>query len=254
MMDKRIGAQYFTIRDFCKTLEDFEKSCEKVSRIGYKTVQLSGIGNFCAEDVKRILDKYDLFPVCTHRPWENYVNDIDSEIRFHKTIGCPIAGIGSMPGFNAEKNTVKDFIEKANVITEKLSENGLIFAYHNHAFEFQKTDGKYVIDILTDGIKNDSFKYIIDAYWVSYAGINAAEFIRKYKGKIACVHFKDLKMKGNDSVFAPVGEGNLNWDDIINACNESGVQYALVEQDICEKDPFECLEDSYKFLSEKGFE
>ena len=42
-MDKRIGAQYYTIRDFCQTLDDFEKSCEKVSKIGYKTVQLSAI-------------------------------------------------------------------------------------------------------------------------------------------------------------------------------------------------------------------
>ncbi len=253
-MDKRIGAQYYTIRDFCKTLDDFEKSCEKISKIGYKTVQLSGIGDFSAEDVKRILDKYNLFPTCTHRPWDNYVNDIESEIRFHKTIGCPIAGIGSMPGFNANEDTVKNFIEKANVISEKFSENGLIFAYHNHSFEFQKVNGKFVIDIMTEAIKSDSFKYIIDAYWVAHAGINPSEFIRRYKGKIACVHFKDLKIKGNDPVFAPVGEGNLDWDDIIAACNESCVDYILVEQDICEKDPFECLEYSYRFLKEKGFE
>ena len=253
-MDKRIGAQYFTIRDFCKTLDDFDKSCQKISQIGYKTVQLSGIGNFDSKDVKTVLDKYGLFPVCTHRPWDNYINDIDSEIEFHKTIGCPIAGIGAMPGFNADKKTVKDFIEKANVVSEKLSENNLIFAYHNHAFEFQKIEGKFVIDILTDSIKSSAFKYIIDAYWLSYAGINPSAFIRKNKGKIACVHFKDLKIKGNDPVFAPVGQGNLDWDDIISACIESDVQYALVEQDICEKDPFDCLEESYTFLKEKGFE
>ena len=35
-MDKRIGAQYYTIRDFCQTLDDFEKSCEKVSTISKK--------------------------------------------------------------------------------------------------------------------------------------------------------------------------------------------------------------------------
>ena len=45
-MDKRIGAQYYTIRDFCGTLDDFDYSCKKISEIGYKTVQLSGIGDF----------------------------------------------------------------------------------------------------------------------------------------------------------------------------------------------------------------
>ena len=41
-MDKRIGAQYFTIREHLKTMEDFELSCQKISEIGYKLVQISG--------------------------------------------------------------------------------------------------------------------------------------------------------------------------------------------------------------------
>ena len=85
-MDKRIGAQYYTIRDFCQTLDDFEKSCEKVSKIGYKTVQLSAIGDFEPNDIKTILDKNNLKAVCTHRPADNYLNNIEKEIEFHKII------------------------------------------------------------------------------------------------------------------------------------------------------------------------
>ena len=54
-MALQIGAQYYTIRDFCQTLEDFRESCKKVAEIGYKTVQLSGIGDFKAEEIKPIL-------------------------------------------------------------------------------------------------------------------------------------------------------------------------------------------------------
>ena len=42
-----IGAQFYTIRDFCKTPEDLAESLKKVADIGYKTVQLSGV---CAYD------------------------------------------------------------------------------------------------------------------------------------------------------------------------------------------------------------
>ena len=35
-MDKRIGAQMYTVRNFCKTLESFDESCRKVKEIGYK--------------------------------------------------------------------------------------------------------------------------------------------------------------------------------------------------------------------------
>ena len=130
----------------------------------------------------------------------------------------------------------------------------MIFAYHNHAFEFEKIDGKYVFDIINEKMSGDNFKFILDVYWLSYAGINPAKFIKKYKGKIACVHFKDLKIREKQPCIAEVGYGNIDWDDVISACMESDVEYALVEQDRCDGDPFDSLKMSYDFLKEKGFE
>mgnify|MGYP007111693447 CR=1 FL=1 len=34
-MDKRIGAQLYTIREFMKTIEDFDASCKKIKDMGY---------------------------------------------------------------------------------------------------------------------------------------------------------------------------------------------------------------------------
>ncbi|MDD6483655.1 MAG: sugar phosphate isomerase/epimerase [Clostridiales bacterium] len=252
-MDRKIGAQYYTIRNFCTQLSDFDASCKRISDIGYKTVQLSGIGDFDKDSVKEILDKYNLKCVCTHRPAQNYLERLDDEIAYHKTIGCEVCGLGAMPGFNARTETIEKFISDFKPVAEKLKENGLIFAYHNHAFEFEKIEGKYVFDIITEGMDCDNFRYILDVYWLSYAGINPAEFIRARKGKIACVHFKDLKIKDNKPCFAEVGSGNIDWDDVIGACDEAQVGCALVEQDECDGDPFDSLKISYDFLSGKGF-
>ena len=38
----KIGAQFYTIRDFCKTPEALAESLQKVADIGYTTVQISG--------------------------------------------------------------------------------------------------------------------------------------------------------------------------------------------------------------------
>ena len=35
----KIGAQFYTIRDYCKNLDDFAESLKKVADIGYTTVQ-----------------------------------------------------------------------------------------------------------------------------------------------------------------------------------------------------------------------
>ena len=49
-MDKRIGAQLYTLRDFTQTEEDFEKSMKKVPDMGYKMVQMSGVGPIAPEE------------------------------------------------------------------------------------------------------------------------------------------------------------------------------------------------------------
>lgn len=254
-MSLKIGAQYYTIRDYCKTIEDFDLSCKKVSEMGYKAVQLSGIGDFSAEEIKPIIEKYGLYVVCTHRGADKYLNEIGKEIEFHKAIGCNILGLGSMPGGKIEEGTIDEFVKNFKPVIEKINAAGLTFAYHNHAFEFQKIGGKHVFDIICEKLGNVPFKLILDVYWLAFAGIDPAKFIRKHKENIACVHFKDLSVTGNMQFFAPVGEGNLDWGDIIAACDEAGIEYALVEQDNCyEDDPFDCLERSYNFLKSKGLE
>ena len=37
-----IGAQFYTLRNFCKTLDDFSETLKKVADIGYTSVQISG--------------------------------------------------------------------------------------------------------------------------------------------------------------------------------------------------------------------
>ena len=50
---------------------------------------------------------------------------------------------------------------------------------------------------------------------------------------------------------APVAEGNLEFDAILEAAKRCGVKHLLVEQDICQGSPFDCLERSFKNLQGK---
>lgn len=252
-MDKRIGAQYYTIRDFCQTLEDFDASCKKIREIGYQTVQLSGIGDFPGDEVKKVLEKYQLTAVCTHRNPNSYLEHLDKEIEYHKAIGCKIAGIGSMPKFNAAPETIEEFVQNYRPVAEELAKHDIILAYHNHSFEFEKINGEYAFHILLNKMNSNNFKLILDVYWLAYAGIDPAKFIREHAGIIACVHLKDLKIVNNAPNYAEIGQGNLDWDNILSACEEAGVSYALVEQDTCDGDPFESLKISYQYLHQRGF-
>ena len=255
-MDRKIGAQYYTLRDYAKTIEDFDDTCRKVSEMGYKIVQISGTPLGAAE-MKEVLDKYDLKVVVTHRNFNDFKNNLDEIIEYNKTLGCYLCGVGAMPGEARESvEGLDQFIKDANEISAKLKKEGLYFGYHNHHFEFAKLDGKLIMDRLINETNPDEFMFIVDTYWLQFGGVNPVDFIKKLGKRAMMVHFKDyhINTEKNFTVeMCEVGEGNLNWDEIICACDEAGAQYALVEQDICNRNPFESLKMSYDFLKSKGF-
>ena len=41
---------------------------------------------------------------------EGEKESLESEIEFHKTLGCKVCGIGSMPGFDAKPETIDNFV------------------------------------------------------------------------------------------------------------------------------------------------
>jgi sugar phosphate isomerase/epimerase len=59
-------------------------------------------------------------------------------------------------------------------------------------------------------------------------------------------------MRGSEQLMAEVGEGNLNWPAILQACREAGVEWYIVEQDICQRDPLESLGISLRNLQAMG--
>ncbi len=253
-MDNRIGAQFFTVREYCKTVDDFYDTCKKVSEMGYKLVQISGTP-LEAVDMKPILDEFGLQVVVTHKSYQDFVNRIDYIIEYNKTLGCELCGIGSMPDeYKVSSEKVSEFIDGVNKAAEKLGEAGLYLGYHNHAFEFIRLDGRFIMDRLIAESNPQIVKFIVDTYWLQMGGQNPAGFIQKLGERAMAIHFKDVKPKADYSIeMAEVGEGSLDWEEIIRACEEAGARWALVELDTCKRSPFESLKMSYDYLAARGF-
>ena len=98
----------------------------------------------------------------------------------------------------------------------------------------------------------------LDTYWVQHGGADPAAWIRRLKGRMPVVHLKDMTVSAEGwnvkQLMAEVGEGNLNWPAILDACHAAGVRWYAVEQDICPRDPFESLKISYENLRKMGLE
>ncbi len=242
----KIGVQFYTIREFAKDLDSLAESLKRVADIGYTTVQISGTcpyeGDWLAEQLK----KTGLSCVITHSDPAKIASETEAVIAKHALFNCNGIGIG---GYSMEK--YDEFVSLFKPAGRKIADSGKFLSYHNHDREFQRAaDGKTYMQKLVEDFDKDELKFTLDTYWVQAGGGDPIQWIRDLEGRIPCIHFKDM---GYDRLMLPVGEGNMNFDGIIKACLDTGVEYALVEQDNCNgEDPFDCLIRSYRYLKAQG--
>lgn len=257
-MDKRIGAQLFTVRKYMKTIEDFDASCKKIADMGYKIVQVSGT-KLPAKEMREILDKYGLKVVCSHRKFYEFMENLDEIIDYNKTLGAELCGIGGSPEEALEDSaSLTKFIAEATRVGDVLRKEGLYFGYHNHAKEYGKIDGKLVMDRLIEETNPETFFFIFDTYWAQVGGKSPVDEIERMGNRLMLAHFKDFMVERYDSkkpLMTEIGNGNLNWNKIIPACEAAGVRWAVVEHDghHMDDDPFKSLKASYDYLVTKGF-
>jgi sugar phosphate isomerase/epimerase len=249
-----LAAQLYTVREFTQTAGDFAASMRKVREIGYTAVQVSGIGPIPPWEVKSIVDGNGLTICITHIGYDRLTNDLPAVIAEHRLWNCWHVAIGSMPATfrDGGEDGYRRFAKQASEIGRQLRDAGLTFSYHNHSFEFVRFGKRTGLDVIYDESDPQDLKAEIDTYWVQHGGGDPAQWIRNMKGRMPVVHVKDMVIADGQQAMAEVGEGNLNWPAILDACREANVEWCAVEQDICPRDPFESLAISYRNLSEMG--
>jgi sugar phosphate isomerase/epimerase len=191
--------------------------------------------------------------VITHSDPNRIVNDTDQLIEDHKLMDCRYIGLGSMPDKYRTPEWIEHFSKDYKQAARKIKEAGMLLMYHNHNFEFEKVNGKYYIDYLMEDFGPDELGFTLDTYWLQAAGSDVCQWIERLRDRIPCVHLKDMAMVRHEAVMAPVLEGNMNFQGILKALENSNCEYLLVEQDICQESPFECLKKSYRNLNALGY-
>lgn len=246
-----IGAQFFTVRDTCKTLEGFAETLKKVADIGYRTVQISGTCAYEPEWLDAELKKNGLKCVITHTAADRIANEAAKVAKEHDVFGCDCVGLGWY-GFDPEKGmSFENFVSTYGEAAKVLKENGKYFMYHNHDQEFKKIDGMRILDRICEAIPADLMGITFDTYWAQVGGADPAQCLEKLAGRIPCIHLKDC---GYGRRMDVIGEGNINFERVFEKAEAGGTKYMLVEQDNCNgEDPIECLRRSYQYLSACGF-
>lgn len=247
-----IGAQFYTIRDFCKNLDDFSESLKKVADIGYKNVQISGTCEYEPQWLKEQLDKNGLKCVLTHTSPAKLIEDSTKVSSDHNIFNCKYVGLGCF-AFDEEIEDQKFdyFVNTYKPVAQELKKNKKYFMYHNHDQEFKKYNGKLIYESIAETFSPDELGFTLDTFWVQAGGGDPAQWLERLKGRVPCIHLKDYSY---GKKMAVIGEGNINFDRVFEKAESSGTEYMLVEQDDCNgENPFDCLKRSYMYLHSLGF-
>lgn len=249
-----IGIQLYTLRDYIKTPEDFDKTLARLEKMGVTDVQISAIGDFDAETQAQILKKHSMRVCITHKSYEQIINEPEKLVNDHKTIGCDAIGMGySAEELRRDAECTAKFISSVQTSAEIFKKSGMTFNYHNHDFEFKNYENSdlCMMDQLLKDTDPELFHFIPDVAWIDYAGQNPSELLKKMAGRVKVVHFKDYIIDENGKRrFVSLGKGVVDLKKCYETICELGIPYIMYEQDDAwtDGDAFISCEESWEYL------
>lgn len=250
----KLGAQLYTLRNYLQTEADIRRSLTRVAEMGYETVQVSGMKQLDPKLLKSICDEAGLPIVITHNPVDRILYDTEQLIEEHRIYECKYIGLGGMPDKYRNEYWLKYFAQDFKEAALKIKAAGMKFMYHNHHFEFNKINGRTLMELLLENFEADEMGVTVDTYWLQAAGCDVIEWLDILKDRIDCVHLKDMQVIGLESQYASVGEGNMNFPAILKKLEELGTtKHILVEQDTTIGSPFDALKKSRDYLATLGY-
>jgi sugar phosphate isomerase/epimerase len=255
---KDLGAQLYTVRSILP--EKTKETLQALAEIGYKQVEIL---QDHLDTLPPLLAEVGLQPVGMHLAAALILGGGDSSLSVADVLGkARDAGVRFvvMPYVPNEQRggleVYRSLAEKLNTVGQAAKNAGMRLCYHNHAFEFEPMEDSTPLDTLMTNCDPGLVALELDVFWVSVAGLDPVEMLRKYAGRSPLVHLKDkspsvpqqFKEGLPPESYEEVGSGTLDFAAILRAGEETGVEHYFVEQDQTPGDPVASLRQSYEYL------
>jgi sugar phosphate isomerase/epimerase len=247
----QVAIQLYTLRDFCKTAEDFAASMKKVREIGYTAVQISGVGPIPEAELVAICKAEGLTICATHENGAKILDETEAVIARLQALDTKLTAYPYPAGVDFDNpEHVDTLIKKLDIAGAKFRAAGLKLGYHNHANEFYRpSGGKTFLERVYDETSPENIVAELDTFWVQRGGGDVVEWVKRVAGRAPFIHLKDFMVnpKG-ESHFCEIGAGTLDFKRIIAAAEAGGCEWFIVEQDSCPGDPFVSIKQSFDYI------
>ena len=242
MKKAMLGYQLLSV--YKEASADLYSVLRQVRDMGYDGVEFIGLFGHEAAEVREMLDALGLVGISNLVPYKYLTGDIYKTISDCLTVGCKYISVllmdaEALPGGKNFAATLRQLYRIGGIARAA----GIQLIYHNHGYEFCDISGQRALDFIMDAVPPERLQPELDCYWVKYAGIDPAAYIRKYAGRCDLIHLKDYVGYKEGAVapencadapafeFRPVGHGWQDTPATVAAALESGAKWLIVEQD-----------------------
>jgi sugar phosphate isomerase/epimerase len=213
---------------------------DTIKMMGFTEIEGGG-GRMPPEEFKKLCNERGLSIPGTGAGYEQLVSKTDSVIYRARILGAKYVMCAWIPhttgSFNFEnaKKAVEDF----NRVGKILKENGLIFCYHAHGYEFWPHENGTLLDYIINNTNPEYVSFEMDVFWIQFGGGDPVALLKKYGDRWKLIHLKDLKKGAKKDLTGltgpennvPLGEGELDIPGILREANKIGIKHFFIEDE-----------------------
>lgn len=163
----------------------------------------------------------------------------------HKAAGMSVICIPSIrrPETLAQLQVICDYF---NAVGKLCAEEGILFGYHSHSFEFEKIEDQVMYDYMLQHTDPQYVFFEMDVYWAVYGRVSPVDYFKTYPGRFKVLHIKDAKEIGQS--------GFVGFDAIFKNFDVAGAKAFVVEiERYSYEDVLQSMKESADYLLAADF-
>lgn len=221
-----LGIQLYSVRELMAV--DVAATLELIANTGYREVEFAGYFDHSPADLKAILGAVGLQAPSAHVPYSAFLESTEKVLEHATAMGHQFVVVPWLDTDLRSLDHYQEHAENFNCWGELCKGAGIQFAYHNHQFEFEETEGTLPFDLLLAETDPSLVQFELDLAWARAANADSIAYFEAWPGRFPMLHIKDFDASGNE---ADVGDGDVPFASIFEYLDIAGVKHGFIERD-----------------------
>lgn len=227
-----LSVQLWSVKEDIKT--DIKGTLKTLAEMGFSGVEFANeFGEFTDKpaELKAYLDSIGIQASGAHVSFEALnESNFEATVNFYQTLGINSLVIGwDTRAWHPQG--IFEVVRLLNQLAKKLAPLNMQVGMHNHDHEFDAFNNSTYWDYIAQHTSYDVILQM-DVGWVTYAGKDPIEYIKKYSGRTLSTHYKVQLPEGTKSKLPIIGKDTIDWLNLLKAnITYGGTQWIIVEQE-----------------------